>query len=190
MKKILLLLVCILICFLSACSPNKEIIESGKYYSIYKEKESATQVCYNIYNSNGETVLSESTSRPLTIEMIDNETVGIEIGMGTGISIHRFYNAKENVFSQDFSYVVANSNGLIAYIYVPKETPFENRKIVVQSIFDRDVFYKEFELDFSDVDTPVVEASFSKDGTSLQITYLSGEEQEQISTILNLDTRD
>ena len=75
---------------------------------------------------------------------------------------------------------------LIAYIDVSKDQPMENRKVIVQNIFDKSILYKEFQLDFSDVDTPVTEAKFSKNGAALHLTYLSGEEQTQISTILNL----
>lgn len=67
----------------------------------------------------------------------------------------------------------------------PKKS-LENRKVVVQNIFDKSLFYKDFQLDFSNVDTPVIEAIFSKGGASLQLTYLSGGEQTQISAILNL----
>lgn len=194
MKKYLYLLVCIFFCFMSACSPYKntvnnepeqiEIIDSGTYYRIYKGN--INQVCYDIYNSDGEIVLSEKTDRPLEINMINDDIIDIKIGMGTGITIHKYYSVGENIFSQQFSYVLSNSDQLIAYIDVPKEKPLENRKVIVQNIFDKSLFYKEFQLDFSNVDTPVIEADFSKDGASLQLTYLSGEEQTQISTTFDL----
>ena len=111
--------------------------------------------------------------------MVNDDIVDIEIVMGTGITIHKYYGVEENVFSREFLYVLTNSDKLVAYIDVSKEKPFENRKIIVQDIFDKNSFCKEFQLDFSDVDTPVMEAMFSKDGTSLQLTYLSGEEQKQ-----------
>lgn len=194
MKKYLYLLVCIFFCFMSACSPYKntvnnepeqiEIIDSGTYYRIYKGN--INQVCYDIYNSDGEIVLSEKTDRPLEINMINDDIIDIKIGMGTGITIHKYYSVGENIFSQQFSYVLSNSDQLIAYIDVPKEKPLENRKVIVQNIFDKSLFYKEFQLDFSNVDTPIIEADFSKDGASLQLTYLSGEEQTQISTTFDL----
>lgn len=194
MKKYLCLLVCVLFCFISACSPYKnalnnepeqiEIVDSGTYYRIYKEN--INQVCYDIYNVEGEIVLSEKTDRPLEINMINDGIIDIEIGMGTGITMHKYYSVGENIFSQKFSYVLSNLDKLIAYIDVPKQKPLENRKVIVQNIFDKSLFYKEFQLDFSNVDTPVIEAEFSKDGASLQLTYLSGEEQTQISTILDL----
>ncbi len=67
MKKYLCLLVFVLFFFISACSPYKnavnneleqiEIIDSGTYYRIYKGN--INQVCYDIYNSKCEIVLSE-----------------------------------------------------------------------------------------------------------------------------------
>lgn len=51
---------------------------------------------------------------------------------------------------------------LIAYIDVSKDQPMENRKVIVQNIFDKSILYKKFQLDFSDVDTPVIEENFQK----------------------------
>ena len=170
MKKYLYILLPALFCFLTACSPysnlkQTQIIDSGKYYRIYKENDN--QVRYEIYNPEGKIALSEKTDRPIEINMISDDTIDIGIGMGTGITI-------------------PNSDKLIAYIEVSKETPFENRKVVVQNIFDKNMFYKEFKLNFSNVDTPVIEAEFSKDGACLLLTYLSGEKQTQTSEILDL----
>lgn len=189
MKKYLYMLLPVLFCFLTACSPysnfkQTQIIDSGKYYRIYKENDN--QVRYEIYNPEGKIALSKKTDRPIEINMIGDDIIDIGIGMGTGITIHKYYNANENIFSQDFTNVLSDSDKLIAYIDVPKENPLENRKVIVQNIFDKGLFYKEFQLDFSNVDAPVIEAKFSKDGTSLQLTYLSGEDQTQISETLDL----
>lgn len=194
MKNHLYLLACVLFCFIVGCTPNEnavnneseqiEMIDSGKYYRIYKGN--INQVCYEIYNTEGELVLSDKTESPLEINMINDDIVDIEIGMGTGITTHMYYDVGEDIFSQEFQYVLSNLDKLVAYIDVPKEKPLENRKVIVRNMFDKQYFYKEFLLDFSNVDTPVIEAKFLKDGTSLQLTYLSGEEQTQVSTILEL----
>lgn len=76
---------------------------------------------------------------------------------------------------------------MIAYIEVPEEQPFENRQVVVKNVFDKELFYNEYELDFSKIDTPVLDASFSEDGTSLQLTYLSGNDQIEISKTLSIE---
>lgn len=189
MKKYLYILLLVLFCFLTACSPysnlkQTQIIDSGKYYRIYKENDN--QVRYEIYNPEGKIALSEKTDRPIEINMISDDTIDIGIDMGTGITIHKYYNANENIFSGEFTNVLTNSDKLIAYIDVSKENPLENRKVVVQNIFDKSLFYEEFKLDFSNVDTPVIEAKFSKDGACLLLTYLSGEKQTQTSEILDL----
>ena len=189
MKKYLYISLSVLFCFLTACSPysnlkQTQIIDSGKYYRIYKENDN--QVRYEIYNPEGKIALSKKTDRPIEINMISDDTIDIGIGMGTGITIHKYYNANENTFSEEFTNVLTNSDKLIAYIDVSKENPLENRKVVVQNIFDKSLFYEEFKLDFSNVDTPVIEAKFSKDGACLLLTYLSGEKQTQTSEILDL----
>jgi len=165
-------------------SNQLEIIDSGEYYRIYKENTNI--LSYDIYGLNGEIILSEKTERPLEINMLTDSIVDIKIGMGTGIAVHTYYNVKEDVFSRNFTYVISSSDDLIAYIDVQKEQPFKNRKIVIQNIFNVNLFYKEFLLDFSNIDTPVIDASFSEDNNSLRLIYLSGEEQKQISTVLNL----
>lgn len=201
MKKYLFLLVCVMMLSLSACvynsdvtddffkeskiyqSKEKMIIDSGKYYSI--SKNDITQITYKIYNSRGDTVFSETTDRPLRINMLTDYIVDIAKGMGTGITVHKYYDAENNLFSEDFSYVIAGSGELIAYIDVPNEQPFENRKVIVRNIFDKNLFYNEYQVDFSDIDTPVIQAEFSEDGKSLMITYLSGEDQKQVSQTLS-----
>lgn len=199
MKKFLFIFICFTFFMLTACSlqekavnnnsdrveynfENKEVIQAGKNFCIYKEN--ITQVKYDILNSNGEIVFSDTTERPLEITMINDDIVDIAVGMGTGITKHRYYNSKKNLFSEDFLYVVANINELVAYIYVPNEHSFENRTVVVQNIFDDNLYYKEFRLDFSNVDTPVINAEFSRNETFLQLTYLTGEKQvEKVKTL-------
>lgn len=166
-------------------SEYKEIIDSHKYYCIYRLN--TNEVFYNIYNSSGEVVLSEKTDKPLTIDMLNTDIVDISIVMGTGLTIHRYYSVEKNLFSEEFLYILSNSNELVAYIDVPKVQPFENRKVVIQNVFEKDIFYKEYQLDFSNIDTPVIQAIFSDDGTSLQIKYLSGEKQTEVTQILKLD---
>lgn len=194
MKKYLCLFASVIFLLLSACSQNqikvgeqyehREIIASGKHYSIYKGN--GTRLCYYIYDATGKTVLSERTDRPLKIDMLNDDIVDIEIGMGTGIIEHKYYGVEEGVFSQVFTYVLCNSDRLVAYIDVPTENPFEDRKVIVQDIFDKNLFYEEFQMDFSKNDTPVLDARFSSDGTSLQLTYLSGEKEVEMSTLLYL----
>lgn len=196
MKKLLCILWCGFLIFLVACASrngvlppkeNREIINSGEYFCIYKEDaDHVNLVHYEIYNLRGEVVMADSTDRALVIQMVNDHIMDIEIGMGTGISVHRYYDVERDIISENFMYVIANSDALLAYIDTPEKHPFENRKIVIQNAFDKDVFCWTYQLPFSKIDTPVIHAEFTKDGKFLQITYLSGEKQIEISEKLAL----
>jgi len=194
MKRILCLVICIFTCFMFGCSSNndtnesnrekREVIEEAEYYRVYKG--TLTEVCYEIYDTNGKVVLSKETDNLVEIDMLNNHIVLIKTGLGTGISNYKYYDASKGVFSQDYTYVLANTNDLVAYMEVPKENPMENRKVVVQNMFDKVLFYKEYQLDFARIDTPVIKALFLNNGTQIQLTYLSGEDQTKIITTLDI----
>lgn len=130
--------------------------------------------------------MSDETDRPLRINMLCDDIVDIRIGMGTGVAVHKYYDAARNIFSQEYCYVLTAKEDLVAFIDVPEKEPFKNRKVVVRNIFDKCLFYKEYYLDFSNVDTPVIDAEFSNDSTSLRLTFLSGEAQTETFEILYL----
>ncbi len=203
MKKYLFIPAFLLFCLISACSPQQDtsgntmvesessifesetLIESGKCYRIYRENGSLSSH-YEIFAPDGAVVWSETTDRPLSITMVTPDIADIRIGMGTGLALHRYYSIQRNQISETFSYVLASDREAVAYIHVPKENSFADRKVIVRNMFDKNTCYQEFSLDFSHVDTPVISAAFSEDGSSLMVTYLSGDEQEERTEILDL----
>ena len=62
--------------------------------------------------------------------MINDNIVDISISMGTGLSIHQYYCISDDEFSPEYSYVLATSDELIAYLDVDNEDSFENRKVL------------------------------------------------------------
>lgn len=219
MKKYLSILMCIITCFMYACSAsrggdntpvgetdamnvssnkycsdstgintdNMSVLDSGDYYTLYQNRDTSL-LYYRIYDKNGNTVLEEGqeTYRPMNITMIGGSVVDISVGYGTGIQGHRYYNAADNELSREYMYVIAATSTLVAYIDVPQENTFDGRKVVVQNIFDENVYRKEFKLDFSKTVMPIDKAEFSDDGTSLAVTYLTGEDMKPVSTVLSL----
>ena len=79
------------------------------------------------------------------------------------------------------------SHGMIAYNDIPQDRPLENRRVIVQDIFDSAQPTCVFSLDFAQIDTPVVDAKFLSDGTQLQITYLSGAEKAEVTEVVDLN---
>lgn len=151
---------------------DKATAPSKQHYKI--EKLDLTKVRYYIYDTNGNTVLSDETDRPLDISMLGDNIVDICIGMGTGISIHKYYDVQNNRFSEEYSYVAAASGNLVAYIDTSMEDPMINRVLVVRDIFDKNIFYKSFGLDFSPTaHDPIESASFSDGEAELDVVYLS-----------------
>ena len=219
MKKLLCFMLCILACFMCACSvlrgrdntpvgetdamdvssnkdcsdstgidtDNMNVLDSGDYYTLYQNRDTSL-LYYRIYDKNGNTVLEEGqeTYRPMNITMVRDSVVDISVGYGTGIQGHRYYNAADNELSREYMYVIAATGVLVAYIDVPQENTFDGRKVVVQNIFDEDVYRKELKLDFSKTVMPIDKAEFSDDGTSLAVTYLTGEDMKPVSTVLPL----
>ena len=104
-------------------------------------------------------MLSDETDRPLDISMLGDNIVDICISMGTGISIHKYYDVENNRFSEEYSYVAASSGNLVAYI---EGSSLSDRTLVVRDIFDKNAFYKSFGLDFSPtVHDPIESATFT-----------------------------
>ena len=91
---------------------------------------------------------------------------------------------KNNSFSEEYSYVAAASGNLVAYI---DGDSLSDRTLVVRDIFDKNIFYKSFGLDFSLVDTPIESASFTDGEAELEVVYLS--ERPPVSLSITLPIR-
>lgn len=191
MKNFLCILLIAAACLITGCSSARErgqLIQSGKYFSV-SEGTPPSEVHYKIYDEAGNMVLSESTDRPLSITMADESTVDISEGMGSGLTRHVYYDTENNLFSDAFYYVVCTSDDLVAYIGSSQNDSSQNTTLIVRDIFEKEDFYKEFHPDFSETslyDLSAVEGAFSKDQSSLNITYASEERQTSVSQSFEL----
>jgi len=164
---------------------NTELIQSERYFQIYQYKNAVNKHFYRILNSNGSTVISETTTRPLSISIIEDNIIDISIGFGTGVCYHRYYNINKDILSELFGNVFATSGELIAYMNVPKENAMESRTLIIQNIFNTDALLVEYKLNFSEYVIPIEKIEFLKDSSSLQITYYKGDEQKLTTEVLN-----
>lgn len=194
------LLICLIFVLLCSCSNSKQIItdyptnntlsnnkiiSDEKYYKIIKNGN--YEFTYFIYDYNKEVVEEQTvTDNSLDIELLNNNVVDVSIDKGTGLTEHHYYSVDRDTFSKKYLYVIAYSNEKIAYIDVPNDNAFENRCLVVRNVFDKSVYYQEYKIDFSKVDTPVISASFINNDSQLQITYLSGEQQTESTKVIDL----
>ena len=164
---------------------NTELIQSEKHFQIYKYKNAVNKHFYRILDTNGNTVISETTTHPLSISIIEDDIIDISTGFGASVCQHQYYDIEKNTLSEPFGDVFATSREMIVYMNIPKENAMENRTLVIQNIFDKEVLFVEYKLDFSNYVIPIEKIKFLTDSNSLEITYYKGSEKKLTTEILN-----
>ena len=164
---------------------NIELIKQEKHFQIYEYKDAVNKHFYRILDSNGNTVISETTTRPLSISITEDDIIDISISFGSGVCQHQYYDIDKNILSERFFDVFATSGELIVHMNVSKENAMENRILVIRNIFDKEVLFVEYKLDFSNYVIPIEKIEFLANSNALQITYYKGSEKELTTKILN-----
>lgn len=163
-----------------------EIIEEGKNYKITYNGNFTYS--YEIRDNSGTVILSDDNAKKTPhITMIDENTAKLTIQKGTGITtaFTTYCNITNGSISESFNAVFDECNGKTVY-YEYRESKYY---IIVRDIFDKDVFYKEFEIDddIYTVANAVVSADFSQDCTMLTVTYLAGTDYKETKTVFNIE---
>lgn len=159
----------------------EEIISDEKYYKVILKEN--RECDYYIYDVNGNIVEEESgITNLLDIKLLNDNVVDVHINEGTSLSEHHYYSIERDSFSKKYEFVMAYSNEKVAYL----DGSINDRRLVVQNVFDKTEYDKEFDLNFSTFIQPVVEASFINNDSQLQITYFSGDEEVERTVILDL----
>lgn len=157
-----------------------QIFSEEKHYKVFSLQQ--FKYTYQIFDKSKNIVYEETVNTFPEISMIGDEIVSWRINKGTGLVQCRYYSIKRDSVSNEFYYVATVSNEFIAYIKA--DDGFDNRKLVVQNIFDKEDLYKEYTLNFSQCDTPVLEASFLDEDKFLKIIYLS--EESEVEKVLKV----
>ena len=205
MKKLFCLLLIIVIIALCGCSETKineenteavsqtetssyvnEIIDENDYYTVVYNGDFTYS--YEIRDKSGNILLSDNSEKEEPhINMMDENTVKLWIQRGTGITtaFTTYCNITNGSISKSFNAVYDEYDGKTAY-YEYRDSKYY---IVVRDIFDKDAFYKEFEIDddIYVVADAVVSADFSQDGKKLTVIYLAGEDYKETETMLFIE---
>lgn len=138
---------------------------------------------YKIYNQNGMVVREEQSDREPIISYIDDNMIEILISAGTDTFFCTYYDISEDRFSEVYQTPIIVEYGKVVYFEI-REKVFQ---IIVRDIFDKNAFYKEFEIpNVSFAAMPIKEAIFLNEDTLL-IKYLSGELYKEEEIILDLE---
>ena len=117
----------------------------------------------------------ENLTREPKRQIVNTDVVGISVQTGTGLSTNyaKYYDLENGKISKTFYYVLAAEDGYVVYADYRDGEHY----IVVQDIFDKEQYYKEYKLE----NVSPVAADFVVDGYfntkgNVNITYLSGDD--------------
>ena len=141
---------------------------------------------YDVTDYDGRVLVSEEniTERPKQA-FVSADVVGIMFQYGTGPSTNEatYYDLENGRVSKTFSYVLTAKNGYVVC------ADYRNKQhiIIVQDIFDKDSYYKEYVLEdvssSASVADVIIEACFTKDlyerEMTIDITYLAGDDSTE-----------
>lgn len=170
--KILLILALII---LSACSsPKKEVTinlkKQNKNYEIKEVKdESNIKYDYIIYDDN-HNEMDRGTTFRINPHMTNIDGIlQLCISEGTGLQNCKYYDTEEKKKSDWFETPILSNNQFV--VRLNKST--NPNGIIVEDIFDKSNFYKEYKVNFSNHEVwPLEDIRFIEDKT-IEITYIS-----------------
>ena len=158
-----------------------EIVEESDYHQIIRSD--LVYYCY-FYNNDHEVIKEEGPLGKLpTVTIVGENLLRFTLQAGTGISTRRgyYYDTANMVFSEVFTGIFDECNGKVACVGM--------NKVVVSDIFDRSKYLKEFSnftFPFSPSATPITNIEFSEDCSSIKITYLTGEDYQEVTETFSL----
>ena len=159
--------------------------KEGKITTDYYELTAFTQkptdshftYTYTVFSKDGDILMGASTNRKPRIEMISDNVLRVYTQAGTGLSTanNYYFDVEKGFVSEEYNYVLDETDKLIAFGYVNGETT----SLVVKNIFN-DSYKKEFILDkiATDMTDPIISAEFSEDGKCIRVKYFTDSNHE------------
>lgn len=181
---ILLLLFAILFLWENAHLQNREIetdyeilIEEDTYYKILGNSDNNSFI-YFVFDSNGKTVENgEVKARVPSISYVSDDIIEIRFHGGTFAELCKYYDINNDEMSENFWNPFLIEDGKIVYQ--------SDEKLVVQDIFDENVFYKEFVVDMILTGAPE-SIEFIDGGKKLEIQYMKQSNYEEVTEVFDL----
>ena len=157
-----------------------DTIPQTEYFKIIGDDETR-EYEYYIYDSKGNIVENESVKGLSPgIKYISGDVIEIRFHGGPFADLCRYYNVQSDKMSADFwnPFLIADKN-IIYY-------DGESKKLIVQNIFDKSIFFREFAIDMILTGGPE-SIEFIDNGQKLKITYMRDSDYEYETQILDLN---
>lgn len=151
------------------------LVNFGANYAVVRADGGYT---YFLFNQAKQTVYIDTAVSQPTFWMPTKHLIKISVPIGENMKQIRAYDYKTGKISKVFdSAYNMSDDGLVVYL---GGSP-DDRVLIVQNIFDENIFYKEYRLPFAKIDNPVESASINFD--RLSIRYYR-EDGTKVATIL------
>ncbi len=160
---------------------DKNIFDMENLYSLIQKKNETYEL--TVKNRQGKIIFQEQYTGEPRVESLYNDTFLIVRGRGDW-HVYTFINIETEVVSEEFSDISAWNHEKVVY------ATFEDgkTKIIIQDIYDKNVYYMEVIRDFSPEAIPyrlILKAEFLND-SQLMLEYYSGKNWEEVSEVVNL----
>jgi len=156
-----------------------EVIQQDTHFKI-TGNDVTREYEYFISNSRGDVVESGTVSGRLPyINYISSEIIEIRFHGGTYADLCRYYNITSDMISADFWNPFLLTDGMIVYHDV------ESKILVVQDVFNKDVFYKTFPIDMIFTGHPE-SVDIMDNGQKLKMKYMKQSDYEYETQIFDL----
>jgi len=165
----------------AATAPEKAYLLQGKQFKV-EGSDSERSYRYSIYDAKGRVVDEGQVERMAPeISYISENVMKICFHGGTYADLCKYYDTKNNVFSQDYWNPFLEQAGLIVYYDA------DDGGLVVRDIFDKSKFYRTYSRDMS-LTSPPEAIAFFDNGRKLRVSYVT-KEQEPVSEVFDLGAR-
>ena len=155
-----------------------ETIQKDKHFKVIGNNESRIYE-YTIYDSKGNAVdHGDVKNRPPTITYISGNIIEIRFNNSIYADTCKYYNIKANTFSNFFLTPFLVTDKKIVY--------YDGKNLIVQDIFDKKVFYKEFPIDMIPTGPPEY-IKFIDNGQKLKMKYMRESDNQYETQTFDLE---
>lgn len=160
--------------------------DRGEFFNVTslrdRDNEYGRIYFYEIYDIDGNVVLS-GQSNDFYIYEEENRNQEIVLSIYEDDDLY-FYNVSKNIFSETFERIANHSYDLEKIAYFAGEG--EERRLIVRDIFDKNVFYREYDHEACKYE--YLNLRFSKDGKSATLQYYLPGVAKEITRVLCFET--
>lgn len=157
---------------------KKISVQIEEFYSIVKNEDETYTV--KLFDESKKVVDETTVPNEPYVNKLENDIIQVIIYYGSPFYTTYFYDTKANLISQAYDTPVLIDKGKVVLV--------QNKKLIVSDIFDKTLYFKEVERNFSETIPPssaIISAQFIN-SNELQLEYYEGKDFTEKTEIIDL----